>query len=104
MNPEQMERYLKTIGDKSRLQLLKALEQGTLCICDVHSLLDISQPAVSQHMHRLKMDDIVHDERRGRWVYWSLNTSHPHYSLLLDLLELLPVPSINSRQEEIRCK
>ncbi|PIC94987.1 transcriptional regulator [Sporosarcina sp. P26b] len=103
MNPEQMERYLKTIGDQSRLQLLKAVESGPLCICDILPLLDISQPAVSQHMRRLKTDEIVCDERRGRWVYWSLNTSHPHYSLLLKLLKLLPVPSID-RQEESRCK
>ncbi|ARD47624.1 hypothetical protein SporoP37_05235 [Sporosarcina sp. P37] len=104
MNSEQMERYLKTIGDKSRLQLLKALERGPLCICDLNLLLDVSQPAVSQHMHRLKKDGVVHDERRGRWVYWSLNTHHAHHGLLLELLKLLPVPAAEESREENACK
>ncbi|WP_369684311.1 ArsR family transcriptional regulator [Sporosarcina ureae] len=38
-------------------------------ICDLLPLLDTSQPAVSQHMRRLKIDGIVCDERRGRWLY-----------------------------------
>ncbi|PIC82177.1 metalloregulator ArsR/SmtB family transcription factor [Sporosarcina sp. P1] len=104
MNPKQMERYLKTIGDQSRLQLLKALEQKPLCICDLNTLLDVSQPAISQHMYRLKSDEIVLNERRGRWVYWSLNSSHPHYLLLLELLKLLPVPTIECSKEENPCK
>ncbi|MBY0222763.1 MULTISPECIES: ArsR/SmtB family transcription factor [Sporosarcina] len=104
MDIETLERYMKTLGDKSRLRLLKALEEGPLCICDLTVLLDVSQPAVSQHMHRLKKEGIVLDERRGRWIYWSINAHHPQYSLLLDLLKLLPRQTTTCREENNRCK
>ncbi|AXH99865.1 ArsR family transcriptional regulator [Sporosarcina sp. PTS2304] len=103
MEAAALERYLKTVGDQSRLRLLKALEGGSLCICDLQSVLAISQPAVSQHMHRLKKDGIVRDEKRGRWVYWSIHTEHPQYKLLVDLLQLLPAEAVD-RSEDMSCK
>ncbi len=86
----QLERYLKTIGVGTRLQILKDIRHGPLCICDLTASLNMSQPAVSQHMRRLKEELIVLDDKRGKWTFWSLNTEHPHHFILLQLLDLLP--------------
>ena len=86
----QIERYLKTVGIATRLQILKDITSGPLCICDLTTSLDMSQPAVSQHMRRMKEENIVHDDKRGKWTFWSLNAEHPQYPILLQLLNLLP--------------
>jgi ArsR family transcriptional regulator, arsenate/arsenite/antimonite-responsive transcriptional repressor len=90
MNHSELESYLKAIGEGTRLKILKFIIDGPLCICDLTATLDMSQPAVSQHMRRLKDENIVLDEKRGRWTYWSLNAKHPQYPILLHLLSLLP--------------
>lgn len=97
MNHEDLESYLKAIGERTRLKVLKFLINEPLCICDFTFELNMSQPAVSQHMRRLKDENIVIDERRGRWTYWSLNEQHPQYPILLHLLSLLPNQALNKQ-------
>ncbi len=90
MNHSELESYLKAIGEGTRLKIMKFIVDGPLCICDLTTTLDMSQPAISQHMRRLKEENVVLDEKRGRWTYWSLNAKHPQYPILLHLLSLLP--------------
>ncbi|MDN7243328.1 metalloregulator ArsR/SmtB family transcription factor [Planococcus sp. N028] len=92
MEYPQMEQYLKAIGDHNRMLILKYLMKDALCICEFTELLDMTQPAVSQHMRKLKQAELVIEEKRGRWTIWSLNTKHLQYPILLHLLSLLPEP------------
>lgn len=92
MEYNQMEQYLKAVGDHNRMLILKYLMKEPLCICEFTELLDMTQPAISQHMRKLKQADLVKEEKRSRWVIWSLNTQHPQYPILLHLLSLLPEP------------
>ena len=87
-----MEGYLKAIGDHNRMLILKYLAKEALCICEFTELLDMTQPAISQHMRKLKEAELVKEEKRGRWTIWSLNAEHPQYPILLHLLSLLPEP------------
>lgn len=63
----------KALGDETRLALLAYLKVRTLCVCELVPLLGVSQSAVSQHLRRLKEAGWVVSERRGQWVYYSLN-------------------------------
>lgn len=90
MDNVQLEKYLKAIGEGTRLTILKYIVSGPLCICDLTAALNMSQSAVSQHMRKLKDEHIVRDKKQGRWTYWSLNAEHPQYLILLHLLSLLP--------------
>ncbi|TWT02257.1 helix-turn-helix transcriptional regulator [Planomicrobium sp. CPCC 101079] len=92
MDYSQMELYLKAVGDHNRMLILKYLMKEALCICEFTELLDMTQPAISQHMRKLKAAELVMEEKRGRWTIWSLNTRHPQYPILLHLLSLLPEP------------
>ena len=98
----QMESYLKAVGDHNRMLILKYLSKDSLCICEFTELLDMTQPAISQHMRKLKQADLVAEEKKGRWTIWSLNIRHPLYPVLIHLLSLLPEPerSIESLIQE----
>lgn len=73
MDINQMADILRLLGNDSRLTILALLKERELCVCELVEILEISQPAVSQHLQKLKAHDLVSEERRGQWVYYSLN-------------------------------
>ncbi|MDX1772084.1 MAG: metalloregulator ArsR/SmtB family transcription factor, partial [Planococcaceae bacterium] len=88
----ELEQYLKGVGDQNRLRILTHLMHQSLCVCELTELLHMTQPAISQHMKKLKEAGIVSEEKRGRWTIWSLQVRHPQYPVLIHLLSLLPSP------------
>lgn len=99
-----MESYLKAISDHNRMLILKYLSKDSLCICEFTELLDMTQPAVSQHMRKLKTAELVTEEKRGRWTIWSLNVRHALYPMLIHLLSLLPEPDVTVESLEAQGK
>ncbi|BCJ86336.1 ArsR/SmtB family transcription factor [Effusibacillus dendaii] len=63
----------KALGDPTRLQIVSLLNSRDCCVCELVPLFNISQPAVSKHMNRLKTAGLVHETRKGQWVFYSLN-------------------------------
>ncbi|WP_353948711.1 metalloregulator ArsR/SmtB family transcription factor [Sporolactobacillus sp. Y61] len=78
---------LKLLGDKTRLTILSYLKHGELCVCELVDLLNASQPAISQHLKKLRLAGIIQERKQGTWVYYSLNKSVPDYvSVIIDSL------------------
>ena len=92
MDYKQMEQSLKAASDETRMLILKYLSKEALCICEFTELLDMTQPAISQHMRKLKQARLICEEKRGRWTIWSLNEQHELFGVLTTLLEMLPEP------------
>ncbi|MFP3323103.1 metalloregulator ArsR/SmtB family transcription factor [Planococcus sp. SIMBA_160] len=92
MDYQQMEQSLKAVSDETRMLILKYLSKEALCICEFTELLDMSQPAISQHMRKLKQAQLICEEKRGRWTIWSLNEEHGLFEVLTTLLAMLPEP------------
>jgi len=44
----------KALSDTTRLRVIKLLENGERCVCDIFTALDMSQPKVSFHLNALK--------------------------------------------------
>ncbi|HMK55022.1 MAG TPA: metalloregulator ArsR/SmtB family transcription factor [Dissulfurispiraceae bacterium] len=65
----------KALSDETRLRILKLLEHGELCVCDIFSALDMIQPKVSFHLSVLKEARLIKDRKAGRWVHYSLDDS-----------------------------
>ncbi|MNC27302.1 HTH-type transcriptional repressor AseR [compost metagenome] len=77
---------LKLLGDKTRLTILTLLKEREWCVCEFVDLFDISQPAVSQHLRKLKSSGLVKEQKKGQWVYYSLNIEDkPHVKAILNL-------------------
>jgi ArsR family transcriptional regulator, arsenate/arsenite/antimonite-responsive transcriptional repressor len=63
----------KALGDPTRLKIISLLNCRDCCVCELIPIFNISQPAISKHMNRLKVSDLVTETRKGQWVYYSLN-------------------------------
>ncbi|HEY2492240.1 MAG TPA: metalloregulator ArsR/SmtB family transcription factor [Paenibacillus sp.] len=76
---------LKLLGDKTRLAMLSLLKEREWCVCEFVAIFDISQPAISQHLRKLKEQGIVKENKRGQWVHYSLNIADkPYIQAVLD--------------------
>ncbi len=64
---------LKALSDMTRLKILKLIMEHEFSVCELARLLDISQPAVSQHLRRLKTVGLAEEDRRGQWIYYKAN-------------------------------
>jgi ArsR family transcriptional regulator len=64
------------LADPVRLQVLSILAAATggeVCVCDFVEPLGKSQPTVAHHLKVLAGAGPVHGDRRGKWVYYSLD-------------------------------
>ena len=65
----------KALGDPVRLRLVSligARDGGEVCVCDLTSAFELSQPTISHHLRVLREAGLIDSERRGTWVYYRL--------------------------------
>ena len=69
---KQFIQVMKALSDPNRVAVLKILEQGELCVCEIQHLLELAQPTVSKHMKILEEAGLVNRRRQGAWILYSL--------------------------------
>ena len=72
----QLAALFKMFGDGTRVQILHALEQHEMCVCDLAVLLGITKSAVSHQLKALRMANLVKFRREAQVVYYSLADAH----------------------------
>ncbi|MET3696406.1 ArsR family transcriptional regulator [Bacillus oleivorans] len=81
---------LKLLGDSTRLTMVKTLSEDECCVCEFVELLQMSQPAISQHIRKLKDAGLIKERRKGQWIFYSLNHDHELMDIILPILTHLP--------------
>ncbi len=66
----------RALGDPTRVRVLDALSHGELCVCDLASLLSLSQSATSHQLRLLRTLRLVRPRRAGRMVFYALDDRH----------------------------
>lgn len=66
--------FFAALADETRLTILNLLaeSQGEVCVCDITDSFKQKQPTISHHLRILKEAGLVTDDKRGKWVYYSL--------------------------------
>ncbi|MEO9885052.1 MAG: metalloregulator ArsR/SmtB family transcription factor [Balneola sp.] len=65
---------LKLAANDVRLKILFLLDnEEKLCPCDLGDILEMSIPAISQHLRKLKDGGLVDTKREGQLIFYSLN-------------------------------
>lgn len=81
----------KALSDETRLRILKLLEEGELCVCDIVAALGLIQPKVSFHLSALKEAGLVRDRKAGKWIHYRFDDSDTFKRfLILSVLERIP--------------
>jgi len=66
------EAVLKAAADPNRARVLKMLEQGEMCVCQIVAVLALSESTVSRHLSLLRAAGLVDERKTGRWVHFRL--------------------------------
>lgn len=80
--------FFKVFGDSTRIRILYALRETELCVCDIASLLGLTQTAVSHQLRVLKNAKLVKARRNGKTVFYSLDDAHIHNILDMGICHL----------------
>jgi DNA-binding transcriptional ArsR family regulator len=92
---EDQARFLRCIGEPTRLQILKLLAKGEMCVGELVNVLDKEQSLISHHLKALKECNIVKERQEAQKVYYKLTDTR---------LARLVVDSENLMQELSLCK
>ena len=83
---------MKALSDPNRVRVLKLLQEGELCVCEIQKVLGLAQSTVSKHMKLLEDAGLVDRKRQGTWILYSLaDGSETEYAkaMLLQLCQWL---------------
>lgn len=70
-----MRALFKAMDDPTRRKILEMLRNGDLTAGEIAEAFDMSKPSISYHLDLLRQADLVLQEKKGKFVYYSLNTS-----------------------------
>jgi ArsR family transcriptional regulator len=87
---QKVSQILKLLGDKTRLTMMKMLETNDCCVCEFTAIFKTSQPAISQHLRKLRDAGLVKEKRKGQWIFYSMNKESEYYPFIKGLLDYLP--------------
>jgi len=73
-------RFLKALADPDRLRIIQCLQSGPKTVTELSQLLENELANVSHHLAVLRHTQLVHDEKVGKYVVYSLNRTifRPH--------------------------
>lgn len=65
-----MGNLFKAVAHPTRIQILRLLEPGALCVCDILPQLESEQSNTSQHLSVLRQAGLVESRREGSKVIY----------------------------------
>lgn len=64
---------MKALSDETRMRILNLLESGEMCVCEIETVLDISQSNASRHLTKLTTAKIVDYYKVNKYVYYKID-------------------------------
>ena len=80
--------FLSATGNATRLRMLYALSHTSeLCVGDLAQLFQITSPAISRHLKKLRQASLVESRREAQTIYYSISKSNRFVLALLQFFE-----------------
>ncbi len=68
--------FFSVIGDGTRCNIIFALKESEMCVCDLANVLSMTKSSISHQLNKLKSTGFVKCEKRGKQVFYSLDDDH----------------------------
>ena len=90
-----MNSIFKALNDTTRREILNMLQKQDLTAGEIAERFDMSKPSISHHLDLLKRADLVTSEKKGQFIYYSINTT-----VLDDIIQwLFTLQNLNHENE-----
>ena len=85
MGLRQYEDVMKAASDPTRVRILKILESGEICVCQIIAVIALGQSTISKHLFLLRAAGLIKDRREKKWIHYSLDgkSGNPYAGRLL---------------------
>ncbi|WP_237982492.1 autorepressor SdpR family transcription factor [Bacillus thuringiensis] len=70
-----MNDLFKALADPTRRKILDLLKERDLTAGEIASHFNMSKPSISQHLNILKQSNLVKNQKKGKYIFYSLNTT-----------------------------
>ncbi len=70
-----LQETLKALADPTRREILQMLRGGSKSAGEISDHFSITAAAISRHLSVLKDADLIRDQREGKFIIYTLNTS-----------------------------
>ena len=68
--------FFKIFGDLTRIKIVQLLSLQELCVCDIATILNISQSSTSHQLKILRQFGVAKPRKEGKMVYYSISDEH----------------------------
>lgn len=96
-------KFLKLMGHPDRLRILALLRSGELAVSELVTVLELSQPRVTQYIRSLEDMGLLERLREGAWVFSRIRQRSDYAPLLEIILDALPPddPMLSADRERL---
>ncbi len=63
----------KALSDENRVQIIRLLQNGERCACELLEEMHLSQPTLSHHMKILCDSGLVSGRKEGKWMHYAIS-------------------------------
>lgn len=88
-----LQRLTKAINNPRRLEILRLIQEGIKCPCELEFTMDLSQATISRHLTLLEDGGLIARKREGKWSFIDLTLTPISRELLMYLAEI-PLTSV----------
>lgn len=100
---ENIDELFRAFSDRTRLRILHLLLRGEICVGDLATVLELSQPRASQHLASLRNAGLVVGRKEGLWTHYSLAAPRsPFHKKLLECLQLCFAEVPELQEDDVR--
>lgn len=72
---DKLNKILKALADPGRIRIIALLsKKKSLCVCEIQSIIGLSQPTISSHLKLLESSGLVEFKKDGLWVNYNLRS------------------------------
>ena len=70
-----IQKTLRALADPIRREILNMLKEKCLSAGEIVERFDVTNASISRHLSVLKEAELIRDTRKGKFIYYELNTS-----------------------------
>ena len=99
-------KIFKALGEPTRLKILKLLSVRPMYVCELESVLQMSQPRISQHLRTMKEAGLVSERKEAQRIFYSLQIEYidENFNSLISLLhaDLAELPHFKEEYQRLK--
>jgi len=62
----------KALGQESRFLIYNLIKKKEMCICELNTVLDLTQPTISHHVKILEQAGLINGVKSGKFIHYQV--------------------------------